>query len=72
MSVGEAAIEREQGGRAVLLGVLCFATFVTTSNGVGIAPFLLDMARDLQVDLAAVAALVSFLSVSWGAMSLIA
>lgn len=60
----------ERRGR--MLAVLCFATFLATSTGIAIAPFLLDIARDLQTDLAAVANLISLLSVSWGATSLVA
>ena len=37
-----------------------------------IAPFLLDMARDLGTGLAAVANLIAILSVAWGVMSLVA
>lgn len=62
----------ERDGRYVLLGALCFATFLATSNGVSISPFLLDMARDLGTDLAAVGNLVAILSISWGATSVMA
>lgn len=57
---------------ALLVPALCWATFVTTGTGTGIAAFLLDMARDLGTDLAAVGTLVSLLSVAWGIASLVA
>lgn len=57
---------------AVLVGMLCSATFVVSSTGTAIAPFLLEMARDLRTELAAVGNLVSVMSVAWGAMSLAA
>lgn len=55
-----------------MLVALCFATFLASGNGVSLAPFLLEMARDLGTDLAAVGNLVAILSVSWGATSLVA
>ena len=59
-------------GRQLIVGALCLATFWVTGSGTAITPFLLDMARDLQADLAAVANLVSASSVTWGATSLVA
>lgn len=56
----------------VMLGVLCAATFVVASSGTSLAPFLLEMSRDLDADLAAVANLVAVLSVAWGITSLAA
>ena len=55
-----------------MLSVLCAATFVVASSGTSLAPFLLDMGRDLGTDLPAVANLVSILSVAWGVASLAA
>ena len=55
-----------------MLLALCFATFLVTGNGVAVSPFLLDMARDLGADLAAVANLVALSSVTWGLSSLCA
>ena len=55
-----------------MLVVLCLATFLVTSTGTILAPFLLDMARDLETDLAAVANLIAVSSMTWGATSLVA
>jgi len=55
-----------------MLGVLCAATFVVASSGTSLAPFLLEMGRDLDSDLPAVANLVSILSIAWGVASLAA
>ncbi len=57
---------------ALLLATLTVATFLTTVSSVSIAPFLLDMARDLGTDLAGLGTLVALSSVSWGAASLTA
>ncbi|MBI3458266.1 MAG: MFS transporter, partial [Candidatus Rokubacteria bacterium] len=56
----------------MLISTLCSVTFLVSSTGTAIAPFLLEMARDLRTELAAVGNLVSVLSVAWGAMSLAA
>ncbi|MGH7313676.1 MAG: MFS transporter, partial [Candidatus Rokuibacteriota bacterium] len=45
---------------------------MATSAGIAIAPFLLEMARDLQADLALVGTLVAVNSISWGLISLVA
>jgi predicted MFS family arabinose efflux permease len=55
-----------------LLATLCWAVFMIAGAATAIAPFLLDMARDLGTGLAAVANLIAILSVAWGAMSLVA
>lgn len=59
-------------GLGLLLGTLCSTTFVVTGAGTSLAPFLLDMARDLGRDLAAVSNLVALQSATWGLMSLAA
>lgn len=59
-------------GLVRLLGTLCGTTFLIASTGTAIAPFLLDLARDLQTDLGAAANLVSLMSLTWGAASLAA
>ena len=56
----------------ITVGTLCFATFLATGSGIGIAPFLLEIARDLHTDLAAVGNLVGILSLSWGTASVVA
>ncbi len=43
-----------------------------TASSIGITPFLLDMARDLNADLTAVANLVALQSFAWGAASVFA
>ncbi|MDI1284070.1 MAG: MFS transporter [Reyranella sp.] len=52
-----------------LIGAACLGSFATTSSGTTRAPFLLDMARDLDVSMPMVANLVSLTSVSWGVAS---
>jgi DHA1 family inner membrane transport protein len=54
----------------MMLVTLCLVTFLVTSTGTAIAPFLLDMARELGTDLAAVANLMAVLSVAWGLAAL--
>lgn len=66
------AEKRGAAGRGRMLLALCFATFLVTGNGVAVSPFLLDMARDLRTDLAAVANLVALSSITWGISSLFA
>ena len=52
-----------------LIAAACLGSFATTSSGTTRAPFLLDMARDLDVSMQLVANLVSLTSVSWGVAS---
>ena len=52
-----------------LIAAACLGSFATTSSGTTRAPFLLDMARDLDVSMPLVANLVSLTSVSWGVAS---
>lgn len=56
----------------LLLGAACLGTFAATSSGTTRAPFLLDMARDLSVNLVLVANLVSMTATAWGITSLLA
>ncbi|MEI7873477.1 MAG: MFS transporter [Alphaproteobacteria bacterium] len=58
-----------QGLPWALIGAACLGSFATTSSGTTRAPFLLDMARDLDVSMQLVANLVSLTSVSWGVAS---
>ena len=55
-----------------MLATLAAATFLITGAGIGLSPFLLDIARDLGTTLAAVANLVGVMSVSWGVVSVAA
>lgn len=64
--------ESPERAPALLLVALCWTTFLVSGAATAIAPFLLDMARDLGTQLAAVANLVAVLSVAWGVMSLAA
>jgi predicted MFS family arabinose efflux permease len=52
--------------------VLCTGTFLVTTSGTSLAPFLIEMARDLGTDLAAVANLLAISSLTWGVLSLLA
>jgi MFS transporter, DHA1 family, inner membrane transport protein len=54
------------------LVTLSVVTFLVTGSAIALAPFLLDVARDLGATLAAVANLVALMSVSWGVTSIIA
>src|ERR1043165_2788284 len=60
------------GRQSIMLGSLAVAAFLASSSAVSRAPFLLDMARDLDTDLTAVANLMSITSTSWGITSLVA
>ena len=55
-----------------LLVASCLATFAVTSGGSTRAPFLLDMARDLEVGLPMIANLFGLTSVAWGITSFLA
>src|SRR5438045_8963615 len=60
------------GRQSIMLGSLALAAFPASSTAVSRAPFLIDMARDLDTDLTAVANLMSITSMSWGVTSLVA
>ncbi|MDP6346669.1 MAG: MFS transporter [Alphaproteobacteria bacterium] len=55
-----------------LLAAACLASFAITASGSTRAPFLIDMARDLDVSLPMVANLFGLISVSWGVASFVA
>jgi predicted MFS family arabinose efflux permease len=55
-----------------MLPALCAVTFVVTSSGIALSPFLLDMARELRTTLGSVANLVAVMNVTWGATSVTA
>jgi DHA1 family inner membrane transport protein len=55
-----------------LIGAACLGSFATTSSGTTRAPFLLDMARDLDVTMPLVANLVSVTATTWGLASALA
>ncbi len=55
-----------------LLGSLTLATFVASASTISITPFLLDLARDLSSNLAAVSGLVAAQNLTWGVGSLAA
>jgi predicted MFS family arabinose efflux permease len=55
-----------------LLLALAFGSLLSTATTVGITPFLLDIARDLDADLTAASNLVAIQSLSWGAASVFA
>src|SRR5919202_5397042 len=65
------AIER-RSRRLAMLVALAGGGLLSTATTVGISPFLLDIARDLQTDLAAAGNLVALQSVTWGVASLFA
>jgi MFS transporter, DHA1 family, inner membrane transport protein len=52
-----------------LIAAACLGSFAATSSGTTRAPFLLDMAHDLDVPMPLVANLVSLTSISWGIAS---
>ena len=55
-----------------LLVAACLGMFAASSSGTTRAPFLIDMARDLDTSLALVANLMALTSIAWGAASLMA
>lgn len=55
-----------------LIASACLAMFATSSSGATRSPFLLDMARDLDVSLSLTANIMAMTSISWGVASLIA
>jgi predicted MFS family arabinose efflux permease len=55
-----------------LLAAACLGMFAASSSGTTRAPFLIDMARDLDTSLPLVANLMAITSVAWGASSLLA
>jgi DHA1 family inner membrane transport protein len=52
-----------------LIGAACLGSFAATSSGTTRAPFLLEMAHDLDVPMPLVANLVSMTSITWGITS---
>jgi len=61
-----------RGRRSAMLVALATGGLLSTATTVGITPFLLDIARDLNTDLAAAGNLVALQSISWGLVSLFA
>jgi DHA1 family inner membrane transport protein len=61
-----------RGQRLAMLVALSAGGLVSTATTIGITPFLLDIARDLNTDLAAAGSLVAVQSVTWGLVSLFA
>lgn len=55
-----------------LLAAACLGMFAASSSGTTRAPFLIDMARDLDTSLPLVANLIAMTSIAWGAASLLA
>jgi DHA1 family inner membrane transport protein len=55
-----------------MLTTLSVVTFLVTGSAIALAPFLLDVARDLGTTLAPVANLVGVMSISWGVVSVTA
>src|SRR5919107_1420931 len=55
-----------------LLAAACLGMFAASASGSTRAPFLIDMARDLEASLPLVANLMALTSVAWGAASLLA
>lgn len=55
-----------------MLGALAAASFLLSTSGLALSPFLQTIGDDLQTSLAAVANLLSFTAIAWGAGSLVA
>jgi predicted MFS family arabinose efflux permease len=55
-----------------LLPTLSAVTFVVTSSGLALSPFLLDVARELSTTLGSVANLIAVMNVTWGTTSVTA
>jgi MFS transporter, DHA1 family, inner membrane transport protein len=62
---------RRAGGRFVLLS-LVLATYLANVSAIAMTPFLLDIARDLDADLAAMGVMLAVGSVTWGIVSIFA
>src|SRR5215218_8360345 len=62
---------RRGGGRFVLLS-LVLATYLANVSAIAMTPFLLDIARDLDADLAAMGVLLAVGSITWAAVSMFA
>ena len=58
--------------RFALLAALSGGALLASASSVGISPFLIDMARDLDTDLTAAGNLIAIQSVAWGVASLFA
>lgn len=58
--------------RRLMLWALCLSTFLVNISAIAISPFLIDIAADLEVDLAAAGMLVAVTSITWGVTSLVA
>src|ERR671938_451370 len=65
------SVER-RSRRLAMLVALAGGGLLSTATTVGITPFLLDIGRDLNTDLAAAGNLVALQSVTWGIASLFA
>ena len=73
MTLRTAAPERVSPSRRLaLLVALSSGALLSTATSVGISPFLLDIAHDLDTDLTAAGNLVALQSISWGFASLLA
>ena len=57
---------------AALLLVCCAGTFIVTTSGNSLAPFLQVIASDVGRDLSAIAHLISFAAIAWGITSWVA
>src|SRR5688500_14421435 len=60
-----------RGGWFVLLS-LSLASYLANASAIAMTPFLLDIARDLDADLAAMGILLAIGSVTWGIVSVFA
>ncbi len=56
----------------VMLVTLSVVTFLVNGSAIALAPFLLDVSRDLDVTLGAAANLIALMSISWGVVSVTA
>ena len=55
-----------------MLLTISVVTFLVNGSAVALAPFLLDVSRDLGVTLGAAANLIALMSISWGVVSVTA
>ena len=62
---------RRRGGWFILVS-LTLATYLANASAIAMTPFLLDIARDLDADLAAMGVLLAVGSVTWGTVSIFA
>jgi MFS transporter, DHA1 family, inner membrane transport protein len=71
VGVETAATTRRRGGWFILVS-LTLASYLANASAIAMTPFLLDISRDLEADLAAMGVMLAVGSVTWGIVSIFA